>query len=355
MFLVVLAVGFAGASTLAVSSTDLKLLGPEGLRPEGDRRTRSVFVMLQNALLEAAEMEGKALDREELCASTYIPVRCGDLKNGYTGEPMRWLEGVPGEVSLVRDLTSGDLKLTMAYEDSQSRPKSYSIWISSLFAQNAALNPPWKAGGVAGPNGELSPPSAAEALRHRSRIRLKVDAQGRSLSSVPQRDKVAYFVGQNLHRELRILLLYKEEPDVVSGSDNSSGSLSTLPRNRDAIVTLKPSPLAGRAFSHPKELAQAVLSLKRWGPFGGLTEPLIFLDLYRNDFTGGFAQEGKAPEPGNYRFEVRADRSGCLVVYGANHWPVFARQLGSYQAADSGSGSGGGTQVPCPGFEDWFQ
>jgi hypothetical protein len=323
----------------------------------GDRQTRSVFVMLQHGLIDASRVEGKAFSREEICASPYIPVRCADLRNGYTGEPMRWAESVPGEIWLKPDETGEDLILSMGYEDAESRQRSYSIRLSSLFSRNAALNPLWKTDGGGHPDGRTSSvASAAAEMWGRSRDGIEIDAQGRFVSSLPQSDRVAYFVGKHLWRELSRMLAYKEVPDFIGSREEATARITALRRSETSPVTLQPFALAGKAFSHPREVALAILALRPRRPLA-LIKPLAFIDVYRNDFTGGYARQANAPEPGNYRFEVRPDGSGCLVVYGGNNAPVFARNPanGLYRAQKGKSAHTPTLSVPCPGFDDWFQ
>jgi len=266
--------------------------------------------------------------------------------NLYTGKPYEWLPGRPGEVSLVPE--GDDFALREDYVDGTGKPQSWSVRLSHIFGWQLALEAApsqaeeiAKSWGTFGRGAAGAASSVAEQMKRRAQSFAIADAQGRRVSELSPRDRAAYFVGKHLWREVDVWVSL-----IIDQGEQWSRQLF--------IDTAGLKEKARFPLTHPREVRELILTLD---PSDRILPmyPLAFLEVFRNEFTGGMAEKVNAPSPGNYRFEVRADGTGCLVVYGSDYRPVFAGHLGLTQSELRVDAEGSKKRVECPGFEDWLQ
>jgi len=211
---------------------------------------------------------------EELCASPYIPVRCSDLINPYTGKRMEDREGSPGDVyfhfsprgSLIITeyaLTKGNIG---GFDDPQDFP------LQLIQAMESRYSPPGR-------------PSYRERT------------YGKLITGTFE-EKSAWAVGYYLDS------LFVKYMDAVSN-----------------FRSLPPPTIPEFLFTVESRLKSESWNLN-WSVYPQL-------ERLRNEFTGRYAKEVEAPSPGDYQYltDTTGREKRILRVFGKNGEVVYEKSL----------------------------
>lgn len=210
---------------------------------------------------------------DSLCTTPYIPVRCEDLLNPYTHQPV-----------IDEKNSAGNLHLEPHLEGVLS---SY-YWLrgGELITWSAELNPEIKGqGATASP---LNPPKITLLDVHKERAKqLKENSIPEKLKPLSFEEKTALSVGYYLYT---VLLSYR-------------GEYGKFPRSiREVYQTV-----------------QQANPFRDWRDINRVWR----VDKLRNEFTQGYAYESSTPSSGDYHYYRDELFGHILMVYGKNREPVF--------------------------------
>jgi len=212
-----------------------------------------------------------------LCSTPYIPVRCEDLLNPYTHQPI-----------MDEKDSAGNLHL-------EPHPEGVLIsyyWLrgGELITWSAELNPEIKGRGATRPS--LNPPKITWLDVYQERAKqLKESSIPEKLKPLSFEEKTALTVGFYLYT---VLLSYR-------------GEYRKFPRSI-------------------KEVYQKVQQANPYKDWRDINRVWKVYQL-RNEFTQGYAYELSKPSPGNYHYYRNELFGHILIVYGKNRKPIFKAYL----------------------------